>query len=168
MANYTVLTPAIIEILQLQTKLELGNSQRYHAFAKFCDAKQYLGAKKFYEKHSLEEREHMQKVMSYLIDKRAPVMVGETQEYKCDYRDLVEVLELSLGAEKSTTDAWKAIYTLAWKEKDFTTSELALGFLKEQHEEEALFINILDRWNILKDMPCGMYFLDCEIEKNYM
>lgn len=162
-SSWTKLDGEIVNILQKQVQHELENHNFYLSIAMWCNDLQFVGAEKFYRKQADEEKEHMKIFSDYLLDKKIKVTCPEIKKIEINASILFEVLMLSLNREKFTTDAINKIADLAVSKKDHQTYELALKMLKEQVQEEASFLNLLDRWKILEKCGNGEFFLDKEM-----
>jgi ferritin len=149
--NDARLTDKIIDILNEQITIELESSQIYRGMACWLDDKGWIGASKYYILSSQEELTHMDKIYQYLFDRNCLAEVPTCDKVKQEFRDIREVVELSLEHEIKITANWNNISELAKKEEDNTTYEFAQWFLVEQQEDEDKFRSILFKMNL--DMP---------------
>jgi len=143
-------------LLQRQISVEQEASQLYLAFSKMCEIKQYIGAKSYFEKQSLEEREHMDKVLNYLIDKDCTgIKLAKADEVLIEPICLYDILVKYLEAEKKVTASWKQVVEVSLSEKDFTSFTFSQWFVEEQISEEAKASNLIRQhctFGILGDM----------------
>lgn len=149
--NETRLSAPIINILNTQIKNELESSQIYMGMACWLDDQGWIGASKYFYKASKEELIHMYKIYDYIFDKNCLAKVPAVAEVKQSFKDIREVLELSLEHEIKVTANWENIAEMAKKESDNTTYEFTQWFLNEQKEEESKIRDILFKLNL--DMP---------------
>jgi len=145
------LSKGVTDALNTQIKNELESSQIYMGMTCWTDDEGWIGASKYFFKSAQEELVHMNKIYQYLFDRNCVAKVPTCGDVKQSFKDIREVVELSLEHEMAVTKMWNDISELAKKEGDNTTYEFAQWFLKEQTEEEEKFRNILFKMNL--DMP---------------
>jgi len=166
--EFTRLSQPMVDILQKQTKHELSNFHFYLGLNKFCRDKSYNGGEKLFYKQALGELDHFNIFADYMVDKKAcPVIPAVDVVNAKKITDIVECLNLALQREKQTTAYIKEVCKLALEEADYQTYELGLKMMNEQVEEETLYINLLDRYEILKNCSGGLFLLDQEIFEKY-
>lgn len=141
----------IIEILNKQIKNELNSSQMYRAMSCWLDDQKWPASTKTFFKYADEELTHMTKIYEYLFDRNCKVTVPTCDEQKDSFKDIGELLEVTLQAEIDTTKAWEEISNLSKEKGDNTTYEFAQWFLKEQIEEEDKVRTAIEKMNL--DMP---------------
>lgn len=145
------LSSAVAEILNTQIMNELQSSQIYKGMSCWLDDKGWIGASKYFFKASSEELAHMDKVYQYLFDRNAVAKVPTCETVKQEFKDIREVVEMSLQHEMDVTKNWEDIANKAKEEGDNTTYDFVQFFLKEQVEEEEKFRKILFKMDL--DMP---------------
>jgi len=141
--NPSKLSDKIKDVLQRQVGLELHASQLYLSFEITANVLQLNGAEKFYAKQAIEERDHMKKVLEYLVDKGCMPKINKADEFPCTCGTLHEMLLQTLEAEKKVTNSWKQVCELSLNDKDYQTYELGLWFVKEQVHEESIISDLL-------------------------
>lgn len=166
--NYTRLDKDIISLLQRQVKHELDNWNKYKALANACDNKQLLGLKELFTKQSEGEYSHYSIFRNYLLDKRVNVPQPSIEGLGADDKDIAEMLLFTLDVEKVTTEYIKEIVKKAYEVQDYQTVDVCKDLLIEQVEEEALFINLLDRYTLVKECSSGDLLFDADVKLNYV
>lgn len=139
------ISDSIEAILNKQIKHEFDNSRLYRAMSSCLEFNGWPGAAKLWKKYSDEEITHGEKIINYMQDRDCKPTIPDTTQPTKDYKGIEEIVNFSDKREIDTTKEWKDIYTLAFKEGDFLTVELARWFIKEQTEEEAKMIYWRDR-----------------------
>ncbi len=145
-------------LLQHQVIHELENERLYFEMASWCDHNNLPETAKFFAEHTHEERNHALDFMNHGLMQGIRVKFGPTKEMKSDYKDLMEVLEDSLAREKETSAMIQNMYEIAEKEKTFLIT-IAQKYIKEQLEEEQLFLSVLSLWK-----KCTGSKIDFEME----
>ena len=146
-----------------QIQLEEQSSRIYMAMASWCDANGFPGAAAFLYTHSDEERLHMTKLIKYLNDKGGHALLLLLDEPVNTYKNLLDVFEQILAHEEFITGSINNLYEIAFKAKDFTTSQFLQWYIEEQIEEESTFKGILDQFRLAGNQTGGLFHLDKEL-----
>jgi len=149
--NRARLSDKMLSTLNEQIKNELQSSQIYRAISCWLDDNGWVEASKYYFKSSQEELVHMDKVYSYLFSRNCKAVVPAVDKVEGEFKDIRDILEISLEHEIAVSEEWNVIADLAIKEGDNPTYEFACFFQKEQVEEEEKFRNLLFKMNL--DIP---------------
>lgn len=160
-----MLTPAMIERLNHQIRLEQYSSNLYLQMSAWCDQQGYTGSATFLREHSGEELQHMHKLFDYVCETGALAVLGALDAPPSVYKSLGEVFEVTYTHELSITAAINQLVASALAEQDFSTFQFLQWYVSEQHEEERLFKSILDKIAVIGLDGKGIYFLDKEIRK---
>lgn len=132
--------------LNAQMTQEAWQAQVYLAFACWAEENHYAGISDFLYKHAHEEREHMFKIIKYIINRGGKVKVEAIKAAPADPKDLGDCLKKLLQHEVDNSRMIDGLADLAQKEKDWASLNFAQWFVKEQVEEETLFSNMLDKY----------------------
>jgi ferritin len=155
------ISPNIERDLNLHIQAEAYSSQIYLAMAAWCEDCGYLGGANRFKQYAEEEREHMKKLYSYILDRDCLPITPAIPQPKNDYKDILEVIDTAYKHEISISDFYHTTAALALKENDFTAFELVQWFIHEQVEEEAKFANLINQYNILmKSGITGMALME--------
>lgn len=157
---YTKLSDKIVALLQRQVKHELENSNLYRHISNWCEYRNLQNLKDFFLKQSNDEIGHYNKFNQYLLDKKIMSSMPQLSGFSDQYKDIYEVLMISLTRETGTTLMIKQIADTAMNEKDHQTYELSLQMLKEQVEEETTFLNLLDKWELVRNDISAEFLFD--------
>ncbi|NPA44717.1 MAG: ferritin [Chlorobi bacterium] len=151
--------------LNKQIELELFSSQLYLAMASWAEKTGFNGSANFLYMHSDEERMHMLKLFHYVNDRGGHAIVPSVEQPNLEYKSIHDVFKEIFEHEKMITAAINELVGLCYEEKDFTTVSFLQWYVEEQIEEESLFSNILDKFNLLGGDKAKMYMFDSEMEK---
>lgn len=160
-----MLTPAMIDRLNDQIRLEQYSSNLYLQMSAWCDHQGYTGSAAFLRDHAAEELKHMYKLFDYVCETGAQAALGALDAPPTKFQSLGEVFKLTYEHEISITSAINQLVASALAEPDFATFQFLQWYVSEQHEEERLFKSILDKIAVIGLDGKGIYFLDKEIRK---
>lgn len=143
-----------------------GELEAHHIYlqcAAWASGNKFEGAKAFLLLHATEERAHMMKFFDFLDD------CGATIDIKALPKPVVEaatIRELFLRVQQEEEKVSSRIYQaidLARSEHSYETDQFLQWFAAEQHEEEKLCRQILDKIDLIGEGPNSNYFIDQEL-----
>jgi len=149
--------------LNNQIVIEAESSFHYLAMASWCDNAGFEGAAKFLYGHSEEERQHMLKLFRYINDAGGHALSPAIGKVPHTFKNLKNVFEVVLKHEKLVTQSINNLVDICLKEKDHSTFNFIQWYVGEQHEEERLFMSVLDKFKIVGDDGKGLYWIDKEL-----
>lgn len=158
-----MLNPTILNKLNEQINLEFYSSNIYLQMSAWCEKHGFTGAANFLLRHSEEEMQHMQKLFKYVSETGALPLLGKIQAPKNDYTSLKEIFEITLEHEKLVTKSINELVDTAIATHDQATFHFLQWYVAEQHEEEKLFSQIIDKFNLLGTDGRGLYFIDRDL-----
>jgi ferritin len=138
----------IEDILNAQATKEAEAAQIYLAYGCWADSQGYGGVANFLMRHASEERNHMTKVMRYIMDRGGKVKVSAIKAPPSDPINIQDCFEKTFKHEVDNSNAIYEIVNLAHAEKDWATYNFAQWFVKEQIEEEKVAMDLLDKLKI--------------------
>ncbi len=156
--------------LNAQVTKEAHASQIYLSYASWAERQGYNGIANFLFRHAEEERNHMMKLMEYILKRGAEVKVTAIPAPHKNPASLRSCFEKIYEHE---TDNTKAIYKLvkfSHDEEDWATLNFMQWFVKEQIEEETLAMNILDKIKLSGGEKMSnnvLYLLDKDLAKTF-
>jgi ferritin len=159
------ISPKISSLMNDLIAAEFNASQLYKSMATWCEYVGYEGSAKYFNKHTDEERKHMNKLYEYSLDRQCNPVTPAVKAQPISYKDLKDVLEQALSHEELIENTYKKAIKVAWDDNDTTTFTLFQWFLNEQVEEIKVFAGLLDRLEVIGYDKKGMFFLDKEIDK---
>lgn len=129
-----------------QLNHEFHNYRFYKTMSGICDAKSLLGACSWFDKSSIEEQNHFNKIYSYMLDRNMKPTLTTTEEIQFSSElTLEEIFTLSVELEYETTLKLITLKKLAIEQCDYQTVDFLDWFLLEQVEEEKLYGDMLKR-----------------------
>ena len=162
------LSSTLAQALNDQMTKEAHASQIYLSYAAWADSEGYGGIANFLFRHAAEERNHMMKVLEYILKRGAKVRVIAIPAPPSDPSSVNNCFEKVFEHEVDNTSAIYKIVKIAFNEEDWITWNFMQWFVKEQDEEETLALELLDKIKICgggKATSQALYELDKELEK---
>lgn len=162
------LSPAIAKELNKQITNEAHNAQIYLAYASWASEKGYDGIANFLFRHANEERNHMMKILEYILKRGAKVVISAIPGPGADPKNVNDCFEKIFESEVDNTASVYNIVNMSMAEKDWATWNFMQWFVKEQTEEETLAMNLLSKIKISggkKANDDALYTLDKDLMK---
>ncbi|MDO4625758.1 MAG: non-heme ferritin [Pasteurellaceae bacterium] len=153
----------IVKKLNEQINLEFFSSNVYLQMSAWCAHHSYEGAAAFLLRHADEEMQHMQKLFTYVSETGALPLLGKIDAPSHNYKSLKEIFEITLEHEKHVTAKINELVEVTFAQKDYSTFNFLQWYVAEQHEEETLFGSIIDKFNMMGEDGCSLYFIDKEL-----
>ncbi len=155
------------EILNRQITNEAEAAQEYLSFGAWADHEGFDGISEFLLKHCREERDHMLRVVHYIMERGGRVRIEAISKPAKDPKDLKDCFEKMYQHEVNNTQAFYDILNQAMEERDWATWNFAQEFVTEQIEEETYARNLLDKLKIAAGNAAteSLYSLDRDLGK---
>ena len=142
------LSPTLAKVLNAQMTNEAHNAQIYLSYASWASDKGYEGIANFLFRHSNEERNHMMKILEYILKRGAKVVVTTIPDPGPDPSSVNDCFEKVFKSEVENTSNIYNIVNMSMAEKDWATWNFMQWFVKEQTEEETLALDLLSKIKI--------------------
>ncbi|MBS1493907.1 MAG: ferritin [Bacteroidetes bacterium] len=142
------LSSKISEALNNQMTKEAHAAQIYLSYAAWADSNGYGGIANFLFRHANEERNHMMKILEYILKRGAKVKVTAIPEPGDEPKSVNDCFEKVFKQEVSNTESIYKVVEMSFEEKDWATWNFMQWFVKEQTEEETLALELLDKIKI--------------------
>src|SRR6202000_2933097 len=146
--NTNRLSPTLAQALNQQMTNEAANAQIYLAYASWASEKGYDGISNFLFRHENEERNHMMKILEYILKRGAKVEVTAIPAPGADPTSVNNCFEKVFKSEVENTENIYRIVEMAMAEKDWATWNFMQWFVKEQTEEETLALDLMAKIKI--------------------
>ncbi len=166
--NTNRLSKTMSAALNAQMTKEAHASQIYLSYASWADNQGYAGVANFLFRHAEEERNHMMKILEYILKRGAEVEITAIPAPFENPLNLQTCFEKVFEHEVDNTKAIYKLVKMSFDEGDWATWNFMQWFVKEQTEEETLAINLLDKIKIAggeKAKGETLYTLDRDLEK---
>ena len=162
------LSPTLAQALNQQMTNEAANAQIYLAYASWANEKGYDGISNFLFRHANEERNHMMKILEYILKRGAKVIVTAIPAPGPDPVSVNDCFEKVFKSEVENTTAIYKIVDMSMAEKDWATWNFMQWFVKEQTEEETLAMDLLSKIKVAGGPNAkddALYVLDNDLGK---
>jgi len=162
------LSATITAALNDQMTKEAHASQIYLSYAAWADSQGMGGIANFLFRHAQEERNHMMKILEYILKRGGIAKVSAIPAPPENPKTIQECFERVFSHEVDNTTAVYKLVKLSFVEEDWATWNFMQWFVKEQTEEETLALNLLDKLKIAggdKMTKEQLYSLDRDLEK---
>lgn len=159
-----MLSKNIEKALNKQIRIEAESSQIYLSMASWAESKGFEGVAEFMYAQSDEEREHMLRLLKYLIERGGNAIISDLSQPPSDFNSPKEMFEEVLEHEIFVSESINDLVNITFEEKDFATHNFLQWYVAEQIEEEATARNILDKINLIGDEKSGFYLFDKDVK----
>jgi ferritin len=166
--NTNRLSGNIQAALNTQMTIEATASQIYLSFASWASAEGYEGIANFLFRHAQEERNHMMKILEYILERGARVRIEAIPAPTSEPTSVENCFQKIFQQEVENTKAIYKVVKLSLMEEDWATWNFMQWFVKEQTEEETLALSLLDKIKIAggeRAAGNALYALDRELEQ---
>ncbi len=153
----------IEKALNKQIRIEAESSQIYLSMACWAESKGFEGVAEFMFAQADEEREHMLKLLKYLIERGGNAVISELSKPATGFNSPKQMFEEVLEHEIFVSNSINDLVSITFEEKDFATNNFLQWYVAEQIEEEATARTILDKINLIGDDKSGFYLFDKDV-----
>lgn len=164
--NTNRLSKKLANAINAQVTKEAHASQIYLSYASWAERQGLSGIANFLFKHAEEERNHMMKLIEYILKRGAEVTIMGVPAPNESPANLLTCFEKIFEHETDNTKAIHKIVKLSHEEEDWATLNFMQWFVEEQIEEETLAMNILDKIKLSggeKMSNNALYLLDKDL-----
>ena len=154
--------------LNLQMMKEAYASQIYLSFAAWISNQGFGGIANFLFRHAQEERNHMMKILEFILKRGSEVKVTAIPAPPDNPISIIDCFERVFEHEVDNTKAIYKLVKMSLDEEDWATWNFMQWFVKEQIEEETLALTLLDKVRLAggeKTSTNTLYSLDRDLEK---
>jgi len=158
-----MLSKNIEKALNKQIRIEAESSQIYLSMACWAESKGFEGVAEFMFAQADEEREHMLRLLKYLIERGGNAVISDLNQPPSDFNSPKAMFEEVLKHEIFVSESINDLVSITFDEKDFATHNFLQWYVAEQIEEEATARTILDKINLIGDDKSGFYLFDKDV-----
>ena len=165
--NTNRLSDTLASALKDQMTKEAHSSQIFLSYGAWANNQGFGGTANFLFRHAQEERNHMMKILEYILKRGGKVKVTAIPAPPPDPTSLNNCFEKVFEHEVDNTKAIYSVVKLCLSEEDWATWNFMEWFVKEQTEEETLAMNLLDKIKIAggdKINTESLYTLDRDLQ----
>jgi len=166
--NTNRLSKTLVTALNAQMTKEAQASQIYLSYASWAERQGFGGIANFLFRHAEEERNHMMKILEYILKRGAEVHITAIPAPPGNPVSINNCFEKVFEHEVENTKAVYKLVKMSFDEEDWATWNFMQWFVKEQIEEETLALNLLDKMKIAggeKANSNALYSLDRDLGK---
>ena len=146
--NTNRLSKKLSAALNVQMTKEAHASQIYLSYAAWADNQGLRGTANFLFRHAQEERNHMMKILEYILKRGAEVEVTAIPAPPDSPSSIHNCFEKVFKHEVENTAGVSKLAKMSFDEEDWATWNFMQWFVKEQTEEETMVMNMLDKLKI--------------------
>jgi ferritin len=151
---------------------ELQDALNNQINQEFSSAYNYLGIAAYFDEQNLEgfvnwmlmqhdeEQAHGMRLLRYLQNRGGRVELSDIKCPRSEFKNALEVFEVSLELERDNTQSINKLYELATKLNDHATKSHLRWFLDEQVEEEKSVEDIIALLKKISDDTVGLLYLN--------
>src|ERR1700753_3268997 len=139
------LSKTIAKALNEQMTKEAHAAQIYLSYASWASDQGYEGVANFLFRHANEERNHMMKILEYILERGAKVQIDTIPGVSDNPKSVNDCFQKVFEQEVSNTESIYKLVKQSFDEQDWATWNFMQWFVKEQTEEETLALNLLDK-----------------------
>jgi ferritin len=161
------LSKTLAQALNSQMTKEAHASQIYLSYASWAEHLGFSGVANFLFRHAGEERNHMMKILEYILQRGAEVNIVAIPSPTAKPSGITNCFEKVFEHEVDNTNSVYNVLKMSLTEEDWATWNFMQWFVKEQIEEETLAMNLLDKIKIAggdKADKTALYNLDKELK----
>jgi ferritin len=163
------LSKTISALLNDQMTKEAHASQIYLSYASWAAKQGYAGIANFLFRHAEEERNHMMKILEYILQRGGEALVVAIPAPPKNPTSVHNCFEKVFSHEVDNTESVYKVVKASFEEEDWATWNFMQWFVKEQIEEETLAMALLDKVKIAgadKMSSDILYSLDRDLENS--
>ena len=153
----------IEKALNKQIRIEAESSQIYLSMACWAESKGFEGVAEFMFAQSDEERQHMLRLLKYLIERGGNAEISELSKPSSNFNSPKAMFEEVLKHEIFVSESINDLVAVTFEERDFATHNFLQWYVAEQIEEEAIARTILDKIHLIGDDKSGFYLFDKDV-----
>lgn len=163
-----ILNKEILKLINEQIWLENNACFYYLKLSIIFSNEGFNGISDFFLAQSNEEREHMLKLVTYVLEKDGTPLLPQYNFMEEDSSNfnVISLFEDSLYNEQEVTHSINKLVAKCKEVGDYTTENFLQWFVVEQREEENKFKDIIDNLKIIGDDGLGLYEINKDLSTN--
>ncbi|MBK5285816.1 MAG: ferritin [Bacteroidia bacterium] len=165
--NTNRLSKTLAAALNAQMTKEAHAAQIYLSYGAWAERESFGGIANFLFRHAQEERNHMMKILEYILKRGGEVKVTAISAPPENPESITGCFEKIFEHEVDNTKAIYRLVKISLDEEDWATWNFLQWFVKEQTEEETLAMKLLDKMKMAggeKLNGNALYSLDRDLE----
>jgi ferritin len=162
------LSKNLVSALNAQMTNEARASEIYLSLGAWAEHEGFGGIANFLFRHAQEERNHMMKILEYILKRGAEVYVTAIPAPGANPKSMHDCFQKVFDHEVENTKAIYKLVKMSLDEEDWASWNFLQWLVQEQTEEETLALQLLDKLKIAGGDKAGsesLYSLDRDLEK---
>ena len=155
------MTERLQKALNEQITAELWSANLYLSMSFSMKREGYDGFAHWMFKQYQEEVKHATEIAHYMIDRNAIPKLDKIDVVPQSWKNPLEAFEDAYKHERHVTQLIDLLVNIASEEKDNATQYFLWGFVREQVEEEAIALHIVEKMRNTGES--GLLFLDYKL-----
>ena len=160
-----MLSKKMEKALNGQVNAELYSAYLYLSMAANFTAQNWVGAAKWMRVQAGEENGHGMKIYDFILECNSKVVLEQIAKPQTQWATPLAAFEAAYAHEQKVTGMINDLVNLAQAEKDHATANFLQWFVKEQVEEEAQSLLIVQQLRLIGDSKGSMFMLDHQLGK---
>jgi ferritin len=153
------------DAVNAQMNEELFSEYLYLSMSGYFEGKNLKGFAHWMRKQANEERAHAMKFYSYLFERVGSVSLDAMKKPQAVWASPLAAFQAAYAHELYITAKIHALYDIAVKENDKATQNMLQWFIREQVEEEASALEIVEKLKMVGKSDSGLLMLDHTLGK---
>ena len=158
-----MITEKLQKALNEQITAELWSVNLYLSMSYFLLRTGYEGFAHWAKKQAEEEMGHANRIAEYMIQRQAIPRIDKIDVVPQSWKNMEEVFENAYKHECHVSKLIDSLVKIASEEKDNATQNFLWGFVREQVEEEASVLTLVEK--LKKADNTGLLFLNHLLNK---
>jgi ferritin len=146
-----------------QINAELYSAYLYLAMSAYFEDQNLPGFAHWMKLQANEEQVHAMKFYKFVFERGGRVTLGAIEAPPAQWKSPLDAFESAYKHEIKVTGLIHKLVDLARSEKDIATENFLMWYVDEQVEEEAHADAIVQKLQLIKDSPNGIFMLDKEL-----
>jgi ferritin len=158
-----MLSQKMQNLMNAQIKNELDSAYLYVAMAAYFEAENWDGMGKWMKVQAQEEVNHVMKFYSHLQERDSRVKLAGLAEPKFEWKSPLDAFKAAYAHEQFVSGTINNLMKLAVEESDYASQGFLQWFVKEQVEEEASALKVVQLLEKIGDSGNGLVMLDHQL-----
>jgi len=158
----------VLNALNKQINEEIYSAYLYASMRAYFEKLNLKGFSNWLKIQVQEELFHARKFENYIFERGGEVELYEIKKPTKSWKSPLDAFEAVYKHECHITECINKLAEVAEKEGDRSTRMFLDWFINEQVEEESNADGILQKLQMVKDAPGGIYWIDKELEQRVL
>jgi ferritin len=158
--EYMKIEKIMEDAVNAQMNEELFSEYLYMSMSGYFEGRNLKGFAHWMKKQAGEERTHAMKFYSYLFDRAGVADFAAMKKPQASWPTPLAAFEAAYAHEQYITAKIHALHDVAEKQNDKATAAMLQWFIKEQVEEEATALGIVEKLRMVGKSENGLLMLD--------